>query len=318
MSRMMTTAATAACLMFLSGPVQEVRAGFTQTYLSLGDSIAFGETVFSGDPSLGAYSDPSYGDRSYVRLFADYLASRDGGVRPGVVNLAIDGETSASFASGVGRVPPAAGFTDASLAGLNLNYAGATPPTQSSLLGSTIASESALGHIISNVSISLGSNDLFALALTDPNAVADLPAALDVFQANYRTLLTRLRSDLPAANIYLVGTYNPFTAAPGSPFAPFAGYAIPLLNRRVAVVASEFDAFYVPTYDTPLTTDAANFTLINAGGNVHPAFDKGYGVIAARMEAVPEPSSIAMLAVGLGGPVGLGYIRARCGRARIA
>ena len=57
------------------------------------------------------------------KLYADHLAAINGGVRPNVVNLAIDGETSNSFTHGAGRVPPAAGFTDASLAGMNSNYA---------------------------------------------------------------------------------------------------------------------------------------------------------------------------------------------------
>lgn len=50
-------------------------------YIAVGDSIAFGEIDLSDRQSLG--------DRSFVGLYADALAVR--GIRPMVVNLAIDG-----------------------------------------------------------------------------------------------------------------------------------------------------------------------------------------------------------------------------------
>ncbi len=79
-------------------------AAAASVYVGLGDSITFGETDLRYIPS--------YGDRGYVGKFADILASKNGGTRPTVVNLAIDGETAASFMSGVGRTPPVVGRTD--------------------------------------------------------------------------------------------------------------------------------------------------------------------------------------------------------------
>ena len=118
MMRTVWKAAACTLLALCCGLAQDARAGGIQTYLSLGDSIGFGETVFMNNPACGSYSDPSNGDRGFVAMYANSLASRYG-YRPNVINLAVDGETSSTFTTGVGRVPPGAGFTDASLAELN-------------------------------------------------------------------------------------------------------------------------------------------------------------------------------------------------------
>ena len=156
--------------------------------------------------------------------------------------------------------------------------------------------------MISNISISLGSNDLFFLArlATNPSP-ADLAADPErPTTSNYASILTTIRASLPNANIDLLSSYNPFTAAPGSPFANLAGYAIPLLNQETAALAGEFHAHYIDLYHTPLTTDAANYTLILQNDDVHPYFDKGYAVIASAIESVPEPSSVVLLTLGTG------------------
>ena len=56
-------------------------------YLALGDS-----TTFGNDESVPASTMPNFGDQGFVRPFADFLGSLNGGVRPQVVNLAISGE----------------------------------------------------------------------------------------------------------------------------------------------------------------------------------------------------------------------------------
>ena len=81
--------------LFVSGwAAVSVQAG--PVYLALGDSITFG--VGSDDSA----NDISTGDRGYVGLYADYLGKASG-TRPNVINLAVSGETSASFfGKGVG------------------------------------------------------------------------------------------------------------------------------------------------------------------------------------------------------------------------
>src|SRR5689334_21952892 len=92
--------------------------GGSMTYIALGDSVAFGETDFTRNPS--------YGDRGYVSHVADGLAASNGGVRPNVVNLAIDGETTTSFFGGGQPLAPQ-----------NLNYP-ATTTSQNTMLISKI------------------------------------------------------------------------------------------------------------------------------------------------------------------------------------
>jgi lysophospholipase L1-like esterase len=276
------------------GPARSASAG-KMVYLSLGDSVAFGETNFTNNPSNG--------DRGYVSAYANYLAFNNGGVRPQVVNLAVDGETSSSFSTGVGRVGPTANYTDSQLAALNTNYGtGANQPTQQSLMLGTIAAEKAAGNTISNVTVSLGANDLFALAtkpgfLTESAAAqqADLTKALGTFQQNYTGLLTQLKQLAPDAHISLLGSYNPFPGAPSSPFAQVAGPAIQALNQVIAGEAKAFGVDYVDTASAIAGHETA-YTYITSG-NVHPNA-AGYAWIAGQVEAVPEPSTVAIYAVG--------------------
>ncbi len=100
-------------------------------YLSLGDSIAFGETVFIEPAALGGVlPTPRSATAAMPECSTTYLGQQAGGTNPSLINLGVDGETLSSFFTGTGRVPPQAGITDAQLAQFNLNYTGATPPTQ--------------------------------------------------------------------------------------------------------------------------------------------------------------------------------------------
>ena len=302
MMRMMTKAAATVLLVLCSGLAQDARAG-SGPDLPLRSATQSHSARRSSRTTRRWGLTPTLPTATVASSRCTPISSRPvTAARPNVINLAVDGETSSSFTSGIGRVPPGPGFTDASLAELNTHYTGTNPPTQASLLASTIASEAAAGHIIGNVSISLGSNDLYYLALHSQNPLADLPAALAAFQSNYESLLTTIRASLPNANIDLIGSYNPYTAVPSSPFAPLAAFAIPLLNQEISAVAAEFHANYIDLFNTPLTTDAANYTLILNQGDAHPNFDKGYAVITAQM--VPEPSSMVLLTLGLVGLAG--------------
>src|SRR5262249_50092779 len=131
-------------------PVVARGQGSGRTYIALGDSVAFGVTDI--DPV-------SYGDQGYVKPYADWLATRHDGVRPRVINLAIPGETSDSFFTGV--LPPWWGRDILN----NLNY---TSPTQiqfDKFLEAATA-EKAAGREVEVVSFAIGANDVQALLVS--------------------------------------------------------------------------------------------------------------------------------------------------------
>lgn len=266
------------------------------TYLALGDSMAFGETDFTHNPSNG--------DRGYVSRYADHLASLNGGARPAVINLGVNAETSTTFfQGGIQGDGTQSGLPSPQL---NSNYPSPIP-TQNSLLQATLLAQNATGHAIDTVSVQLGANDLFVmaqspgfLALTPDLQQAQVAATLGAFQANYTSLLTELKTALPNATLLMLGYHNPFGGAPDHPLSGIAGPAIQALNGLIAQDAAAFGGHYVDTY-TPFLGHETDLTLI-ASGNVHPN-DAGYAVIAAQMEAqtVPEPSTLAVLGAGLAG-----------------
>ncbi|MGI4876428.1 MAG: GDSL-type esterase/lipase family protein [Janthinobacterium lividum] len=278
-------------------------------YVALGDSISFGETDLSYVPSDG--------DRGYVSQFADTLAFSDGGVRPDVVNLAIDGETAASFQSNVGRTPPVVGRGDVPLQAENLNYAGSMV-AQGMLFASKVADEKAAGNSIDNVTITLGFNELAALASLSPSdALAAITPTIANYRTNYAEVLTQVRTLLPTANLYLLGYFNPFPADPSSPGAPIFNTGGMALNATVQSLAGEFGARFVDTV-TPFLGNEAAYTYLDeqshgatvAGpfggvlpiGNVHPN-TAGYTAIAGVVSAagaVPEPTVWLTLIIGFG------------------
>jgi lysophospholipase L1-like esterase len=275
------------------------RAGHAApVYLALGDSLTFG---VGADESLG---DISNGDRGYVADFANRLGQITG-TRPNVINLAISGETTSSYFTGVDRNGPNSSPLR------NTNYVGLTPvPTQAALASSRIVAALGAGDTIDTVTISLGSNDLFLLQASAAFQAADLAGktlllqqTLGAIQANYVTLLGGLRAVLPNAQVFLMGTYNPFGTA--TPDAVFVDQAIQAFNGLVGgiALASGPRTAFADVYPR-FVGNELSYTYI-ATGNVHPTA-VGYAAMAAAIPAaVPEPSSLALLGTGLAGAVAL-------------
>lgn len=282
--------------------ISPASAASIQDYLALGDSMAFGETDFS--------QNPSYGDRGYVKPFADFLATQNHTQRPQVINLGVDGETTSTFFNGGTRVVDPAVLGGKAATQLNLNYPDGTT-TQNSLLQSTVAAEQAAGHAITTVSVQLGANDLLGIVtqpgfftLSPQDQQAQIGQALNHVLANDTALLTELKTLLPQATLLMLGYHNPFNAAPSSPIGQVADPAIRALNALIAAQAAAVGAKYVDTY-TPFLGHELAYTYI-ASGNVHPN-DAGYQLIANQMvQQVPEPSPALLFGAGLVVALGFG------------
>ena len=296
----------------LSGPA------LADTYFALGDSITFGETDLRYVPSNG--------DRGYVNDFADILAARSGGVRPDVVNLAIDGETSSSFFSGFGRTPPVVGRGDLPLALQNTNYSGAVPLSQSATFLQRAGAVTASGDTISTISITLGFNELAALTSLPPEVgLASIGSTLDQYRITYGAVLAQVRAAAPTADLYVLNYFNPFpgddNAAVNPATAIFAAGGAQL-NTIIKDLAAEYGGIYVDNFtsfvgregeltfiddvgagDTTLPPYSATDRGLAPIGNVHPT-EQGYAVIAQQLAAspaaVPEPATWLMMLIGFG------------------
>jgi lysophospholipase L1-like esterase len=265
-------------------------------YLALGDSSAFGETNRTRNPSNG--------DRGYVAPFADHLATVYG-VRPTVVNFAINGETTGSYFAGVGRVS-----SDGQ--GLNTNYTGiATNPYPQYQRMLTSFNSPGVNADVRAVSVQLGANNLDAVAstpgfLTLPPAAqqALILAALGQIQADLINVLGDLRARFPNADLFALGYHNPYNGDPTHPFYPLADPAVQGLNQVIAGVAPVFGARYIDVYGA-IHPNEASLTLMNTWTfdpiNYVHLNDAGYAaagrqfVRTAGVTAIPEPVSVAVL-----------------------
>ncbi len=252
-----------------------------QAFLALGDSITFGETNVI--PT-------SYGDQGFVKPFADYLATQNGGVRPHLVNLAIPGESTTTFfdptAPNIASHQAAAAF--------NLNYTNLTA-SQESLFRARVAAEQQAGRAVTYVSFKLGENDFNTLlAVTHPEDFTLPPAqqqlligqTLGAIQANYTRALTEIRQALPQANLLLPDSYG--TDDPSA--SGQAINAVTLAYRQI--VRAEAGAFHGTLVDLyqPFAGHVADYTF-SATGNGHPN-DLGYQVIAQQLKQATPTTTV--------------------------
>ncbi|QEL18904.1 SGNH/GDSL hydrolase family protein [Limnoglobus roseus] len=267
-------------------------------YLALGDSSAFGETNRTHNPSDG--------DRGYVRPFADYLATRDGGVRPTVVNLAINGETSSSFFTGTGRVS-----SDGQ--GFNTNYIGLPDPfPQYQQLLNRSARFAANGDQVTTITFQFGANNLDGAAsnpafllLPPDQQQAAIQGILGQVQSDYVNILGTVRSLYPTADLYAIGYHNPYNGDPSLPISALADPAVRGLNQVIAGVGSAFGAKYVDFYSA-IHPNEASLTLIGTIGtdpvNYVHLNDQGYAVASRELidtASVPAPPAVILAVLGL-------------------
>lgn len=271
-----------------------LRAG--EVYLALGDSNAFGN-----DESVPASTLPNYGDQGYVRPFADFLGSLNGGVRPQVVNLAISGELSSSFLSGAAPSDWARAWS------WNLNYPDGTT-SQNSLMLSTLDAAHAAGSTVW-VSLNFGANDfnyLVASAAWQNASPSEQQAMftqlLNQVTLNYETVLTEVEMHASGAHILLPGFFD--NLLPSDPGYALNELAIGAANQILQQLAPEFGAKYVDFYSV-INGNVPELTNYHdgQGGHMNQA---GYAAVARALAAaaVPEPASVTMLGIGFVGLLG--------------
>ncbi|MEM7517407.1 MAG: SGNH/GDSL hydrolase family protein [Planctomycetota bacterium] len=284
----------------------------TSTYLALGDSLAWGYTN-AQDALDQAIAGGSAGDRGYVALYRDFLASQNGGTEPGLINLAVPLESTFSFFNA--PLPTVAtnanyGVSIFDVLATDPPAAPAGTPTQSQLLVNAINDEIANGNDIGWVTIHLGANDLLGLAsdpaffMLDPLSQQQaINATIDGIETGVRSVLDTVTTLAgPAVEISLLGLYDPFAILPSDPRSALGSVITPLINALYEDLANQYGASFVDL-DAVFTGREAELTqiltldglpgLIPESPNIHPTA-LGYEVIAQQL--IPSPASVAPLA----------------------
>ena len=304
-------------LLLSAAPRSSFAAGENSVLLALGDSFAYGFTTDAEAMAIG----PTNGDQGYVKPFADFLATTNGGIRPSLTNLAIPGESSTSFLTGLSAVayPDVYPYTSALQEAprrfplLNVNYppsaapSYATTPQKDAALAAIAAAHGA-GKSVDNIVLQVGGNDLLGLLL-QPTFLG-LPAQqqqdlftaqFGVLQTDYINILGSVRAAAPEAQIFTLGYPNSFRQT------PFGGITETLTvnaNAIIQGVSQSIGANYVDIY-TPFKDKELLLTHEGDGDfNPHPN-EAGYAVIAGELRSArlaasaPEPTSVALCVLAL-------------------
>lgn len=186
----------------------------SSTYVSLGDSLAFGY-----QPDLVAAGD--YNAEDYRGYAEDYAA-----VHPGLQleNFGCPGETTDSMINGGCPWPASA---------LHVSHPGSQLEAAASYLGTH--------PDVSLISVDIGSNDLLALIGSCNNDVAciagGLPATLTTLISNYTDILGTLHAAAPQARLVVFNLYNPLALA-----LPGSDQLIADVNGAIGQLAAAFGA----------------------------------------------------------------------------
>jgi lysophospholipase L1-like esterase len=247
-----------------------------QTYLALGDSLAFGYTqpVFN---SLYSASDPAAENPvAFDKGYVDDLGRLLQRYRPGieVVNDGCPGETTESFING----PCAYQLT------YRLHHPYWQGPRTSQLSDAVHYLKTHPGRV-SPITVDIGANDVLEVIYGDcagaPECIAShAEALLGHVASNLHLILRRLRAGAPRARIIVLGLYDPFAAS-------ITGVASILarLNAREEADSKSVGARFadpVPVFDPPGALEAPTICRLVGicdYGDIHPTY-AGYEALA--------------------------------------
>lgn len=210
----------AAGLLLVLGAGTAAAAAPPSTYVSLGDSLAFGY-----QPNLVNAGD--FNPADYVGYAEDYAAMHPGMT---LANFGCPSETTTSFIQGGCPWPVAALHMPHSGSQLSaaVSYLGAHPQT-------------------SLITIDLGSNDLLDM-IEGCNAdlaciESDLPATLTTMLTNYGQILGTLKAAALQAKLVVFNLYNPLALA-----LPATDQLLATINAKLAGLAARFGATVADAY----------------------------------------------------------------------
>ncbi len=272
------------------------------TYLALGDSLAYGyhAAQFKEELESKGYVEPSTFDQGYVDDFG--AALRLAHPKLPIINDGCPGETTETLIKGSGIPGYCAGGptgTPFPYAFLHHSYA----PYTSQLTDALAILKEDPG--VSPITLDIGANDVLqflaskcGFPATFTCSPAEVEAEFGHIAANVYSILTQLHAAAPKAQIVLIGLYNPYpTVLP----APGGDKTTAALNTALASVAAEVpgtsfanpEPAFNPSILTgaPETTDLTTicaFTAMCPGGTFNPTSPNadihpttlGYGVLA--------------------------------------
>jgi lysophospholipase L1-like esterase len=278
-SRALLGLAIAATALIAAAPVAQ--AGSPKNtpkkyYLALGDSLGFGYQAYKVVPPFAA--------SQFTTGYVDRLESQLKTIKPDIqtVNKSCPGATSGELNSTPGCTTYPFPLHDPYAPG-------------NSQLQDAVAFINAQKAKVSPISINIGPNDLLRFingtcgGLSNLECVANgAPAVFAQVAGNLGQSLAQLKAAAPDAKLLVLGTYNPFQAAPGG------AAANPLLQQFNAVLASvaagagaEFADPY-PAFNgaSPQPQTICSLTLMcgdlippaGPDGDIH-ASDAGYAVL---------------------------------------
>lgn len=273
-----------------------------QTYLALGDSLAFGYSQAKFN-SLLPEENPAAYDTGYVDDFAKVLKL----VHPRlqVVNDGCPGETTESFIHG-----PCAYQLEFRL---HHPYVGGPSSSQ---LSDALAYLAAHPGTVNPITIDIGANDALGLIETTCKLeaaciAAGAPAVFQHVGANLGRILAQLRGAAPHAEIIVLGLYNPF----GSQI-PGGDELTAELNQVLAGAAASVGAGFadpLPIFNPPGALEQPTICMLTnmctALRDIHPT-DLGYAVLAGvvlhqYIQGLPVVQRFPLLGLGTVGAGGL-------------
>jgi lysophospholipase L1-like esterase len=243
-----------------------------QSYLALGDSLAFGYSQAKFN-SLFPNENPAAYNTGYVDDFGRVLTLFDRSLQ--TINDGCPGETTESFINGPCAYQLA--FP------LHHPYSGGPASSQ---LSDALAYLSAHPGAVNPITLDIGANDALGVIKTQCNLqpaciAAAAPGLFAHIATNLGRILAQLRGAAPRAQIIVLGLYNPFGAS-----IVGADQLTAQLNTTMASVAAGAGARFanpLPFFNPPGALEQPTICLLTNMCtplvDIHPT-DLGYAVLA--------------------------------------